>query len=137
MAEFSPTGARLHALIGDAVLDLPFHLVERLEHALADGVTPEMTPALIGHLRLMERGDAGDGMPWDEPGLPDGRSGELARVSRNLTALSALWRLLQAAYMARRHGGAGQGLGEDMEQALILAGRELADSAGVALHSRR
>jgi hypothetical protein len=42
MGVFSPPGTRLHALIGDAMLDLPVYLVERLiahlaaQHAVAD-----------------------------------------------------------------------------------------------------
>ena len=135
MAEFSPSGARLHALIGDAVLDIPFHLIERIEQALADGVMPDIQPALIAHLRMMDNGDGFNGVPWDEPGLPPDRSGQLARVSRNVRALGALMRLLQAAHLARLQGGEVHALGDEVEQALMVAGRELAQASGEVLEA--
>ena len=50
MGVFSPPGTRLHALIGDAMLDLPVYLVERLEQTLdAQGRAVAML-ALIAHL---------------------------------------------------------------------------------------
>ncbi|QNR96417.1 hypothetical protein ICJ04_12915 [Stenotrophomonas sp. 169] len=52
MGEFSPPGARLHALIGDAVLDIPRHLAERLETTLKAQGMGDPTPALMAHLTL-------------------------------------------------------------------------------------
>ena len=45
MAVFFPPSARLHDLIGDAVLDLPAHLVERLERALTEPRGADLVPA--------------------------------------------------------------------------------------------
>lgn len=137
MAAFSPPGARLHALIGDAVLDIPFHLVERLDAALADGGMPEPKPALIDFLDSMQRGDASDGEPWGEAGLPVDRCADLARVSRNLAALSAVMRLLHAVHRTRQQGDGRSSLDARVEQGLLLAGRELADSAVAVLDAGR
>ena len=134
---FSTPGARLHALIGDAVLDPPFHLLERLEQALADGGVPEATPALIGHLRLMQHGEDGPAVLWEEDGMRPGRRGELARAGRSLRALGTVMQLLHAAQQTRLHGGPGQELGDRMEDGLLLAGRELVQSMEDALGGGR
>ena len=50
MGVFSPPGTRLHALIGDAMLDIPVYLVERLEQTLDAQGRAVATLALIAHL---------------------------------------------------------------------------------------
>lgn len=137
MGAFSPPGARLHSLIGDALFDLPGHLVQRLEEKLTEHGMADPTPALIAHLTLMHHGEAADGALWDEPAIPLGRRGDLALVSRSLHGLSGILQILHAAQLARRHAGPEQHLGDHIEDALFHAGRELADAAAHALAGRR
>lgn len=137
MGVFSPPGARLTALIGDAVLDLPAHIVNRLEETLASQGMVDPTPALVAHLSLMHHGEAADGQLWQEAGLRAGRQGDLALASRSLKGLVGLLQILHAAHLTRRHAGPEQQLGDHLEDALFLAGRELAESAQDALHGRR
>lgn len=136
MGVFSPPGARLHALIGDAMLDLPSELVERLESRLEAHGMADPTPALVSHLTLMHYGESGDGTLWDEPGLRAGRRGDLALASRSLHGLTGILQILHAAQMTRRHAGPEQHLGDHLEEALFHAGRQLAETALNALHGR-
>lgn len=137
MGVFSPPGARLHALIGDAMLDLPSHLVERLERTLETHGMTDPTPALIAHLTLMHHGESADGTLWEEPALRPGRCGDLALASRSLHGLNGVLQILHAAHLSRRHAGPEQHLGEHLEDALFHAGRQLAETARDALHGQR
>jgi hypothetical protein len=137
MGAFSPPGARLNALIGDAVLDIPAHLVERLEKTLEAQGMQDPTPTLLAHLTLMHHGESADGTLWEEQGLGPGRCGDLAIASRSLQALHGVLQILHAAQRTRRHAGPEQQLGDHLEEALYFAGRQLAQTASDALHGRR
>lgn len=137
MGVFSPPGARLHALIGDAMLDLPAHLAERLEKTLEAQGMSDPTPALIAHLTLMHHGESADGSLWEEPGLSLGRCGDLALASRSLHGLQGILQILQAAHLTRQHAGPEQQLGAHLQDALFQAARQLAVAAQDALHARR
>jgi len=136
MGVFSPPGARLHSLIGDAMLDLPSHLVERLERTLEAHGMNDPTPALIAHLTLMHHGESTDGTRWETLGLSAVRCAELALASRSLHGLHGVLQILHAAHLTRLHAGPEQQLGDHLEDALFHAGRQLAETAADALHGR-
>ncbi len=137
MGQFSPPGARLHALIGDAVLDIPRDLVERLETTLKSQGMSDPTPALLSHLTLMHHGESADGTLWEEEGLGMGRCGDLALASRSLQGLHGILQILHAAHLTRQHAGPDQQLGDHLQGALLQAGRQLAQTACDAVHGRR
>lgn len=132
MACFHPNAERLHALIGDAVLDLPASVVTQLETLL---VQPRAT-SFMHQMARMNYPLAADGTVWDEPGATIERSEALAQVSRSLHGLGTVLALLAAGLMQRRDPGAEQ-LGDNVLQGLLAAGRELVESATDALHEGR
>ncbi|GAB3044703.1 hypothetical protein [Stenotrophomonas tumulicola] len=137
MGIFSPPGARLNALIGDAVLELPSHIVERLEQKLAELGMEDPTPALVAHLTLMHHDAGADSLPWQEAGLWPGHPDDLATLGHSVQGLDALLQILHAAHLTRRHAGPEQQLGDHLEGLLFLAASELVEDAMGALHGRR
>jgi len=135
MACFTPESPRLHALIGDAVLDLPAAIVLQLEQVLSHSRHEGMAAAFVERLARANYPLAADGTLWDEPGVPLERNETLAQVSRSLEGLATVLHLLTAALAHRSVGDAP--LGEHMLRGLLLSGRELVDSARDALHAGR
>jgi len=136
MACFTPDATRLTALIGDAVLELPTAIVRQLENVLIDAEQLSVGNKFMTHMTRMHYPMAADGSLWDEPGVPPERNETLAQVSRSLRGLGTVLHLLSAGITQQRDAGADQ-LGEHVLQGLLLAGRELVDSATDALHHGR
>jgi len=136
MARFTPDATRLHALIGDTVLDLPSNVVMQLENVLEHAQQQSAGNAFMTHMARMHYPTAADGSLWDEPGVSPERNETLAQVSRSLRGIGTVLHLLSAAVTQQRHAGAEQ-IGEHVLQGLLLAGRELVDSATDALHDGR
>jgi len=136
MTCFIPDAARLRALIGDAVLDLPADVVLRMEHALDQTAQDKAAAAFIARVARSNYPLAADGSLWDEPGVPMERNETLAQVSRSVQGLITVLQLLGAA-IAHRGEASHAPLGDHVVHGLLLAGRELADSASDALHASR
>ncbi|WMJ69647.1 hypothetical protein [Stenotrophomonas sp. 24(2023)] len=105
MSVLLPCYPRLHALIGDAVRELPTALAEKMEDALCDAAENAPTPAFFTVLDDHGRGHCADGEPWSELRLTPGRALDLARATRSLSGVSAVLAVLHAAHVAREDDG--------------------------------
>jgi len=134
MSRFLPDVAHLHALIGDAVLDVPAPVAQKLERALAQQALPAAAPNFVSHLLRVHHAVGGHGGLWEEPGVTVERNETLAQVSRNLRGLTTVLQLLSAAIVHNRHAANDEQIADHLLQGLVLAGCELTDSATEALH---
>lgn len=134
MACFTPDASRLRALIGDAILDIPAAVVVQLENVLCHAAQTGAAAAFVGRLARSNYPLAADGRLWDEPGVPMERNETLAQASRSVQGLITVLQLLSAGISHR--GDTSQApMGDHVVQGLLLAGRELAESASEALHA--
>jgi len=133
MACFTPNAEHLHALIGDAILDIPAPIVAKLEAVLAH----RSTSAFMEQMARTNYPLAASGTVWDEPGVSMERSEALAQVSRSLRGLGTVLAFVSAGITQRRDAAAAEQLSDDVLQGLLMAGRELVDSATDALHEGR
>jgi len=133
MSRFLPDVAHLHALIGDAVLEMPPHVAQQLERALAERALPP-SPNVVAHMARAHHPVGGHGGLWDEPGVSPERNETLAQVSRSLRGLTTVLQLLSATLAHNRTAADDAQLAPHVVDGLVAASRELTDSATDALH---
>ncbi|HAL22123.1 MAG TPA: hypothetical protein DCP40_05270 [Stenotrophomonas sp.] len=91
-----------------------------------DNPAPEFS-TVWGCLKGIRRGDAADGQPWPETGLPPGRQQALARTERAAVGLLTVAEILHAAERCRLTGTPAQHLDAGVVDGLFLALRGLAE----------
>lgn len=107
MPDLLPDYPRLHALLGDAVRDLPNALAEKLEDALSDAAESAPPSAFFTFLQGHGKGQRADGTPWSENRLTPGRAFDLALATRSASGITALTAMLHAAHVARENDDPG------------------------------
>jgi len=100
MSDLLPDYPRLHALLGDAVRDLPNALAEKMEDALSDAAESAPPSAFFTFLQGHSKGHRADGTPWAEIRLTPGRALDLALATRSASGITALTAMLHAAHVA-------------------------------------
>jgi len=138
MTDSSPAHDRLHALLGDALHDLPPRFVSRLERILAE--QPLEAPGSgrvvdITRGRQRARIDGGHGPEAWQP-LPLQRECA-ASISRKLAGLSTIVQILDAAHHCRDEERDSPVLGAHVVEGLLVAARELFDGVEQALGETR
>lgn len=129
MNDPSPAHTRLHALIGDAVHDLPPRFIRKLEHILADQTCVETTTDRVVNLfRHRNRASATDDKNEAHRPISVFHQNRAASISRKLAGLSAIVQILDAAHHCREGESSEPVLGTDMVEGLLAAGRELFDA---------
>lgn len=103
MPDLRPDYPRLHALLGDALRDLPDALAEKMEDALSDAAASSPPSAFFTHLLGHGRNLRADGQPWTETRLSPGRAFDLALATRCASGITALTAVLQASHVAREN----------------------------------
>lgn len=103
MSDLLPDYPRLHALLGDAVRDIPNALAEKMEDALSDAAESAPLSAFFAFLRGHGEGRCADGSPWVETRLTPGRVLDLALATRSASGITALTAVLHAAHIAREN----------------------------------
>lgn len=134
MATTTPPYTHLHAVIGDALAHLPPHLAERLEKALAAREEKGLPPLLQAQIGLA---GCADGSAWSEDQLSPERCEDLAMVSRQLRGLSAVMQVVHAIFELRRRSSTPLAFNDSLIPGLLVASRELVESAMDALHRCR
>jgi len=107
MPDLLPDYPRLHALLGDAVRDLPNVLAEKMEDALSDAAESAHPSAFLTFLQGHGKGHRADGTPWAENRLTPGRAFDLALATRSASGITALTAILHAAHVARENDDPG------------------------------
>ncbi len=138
MTDSSPAHDRLHALLGDALHDLPPRFVSRLERILAEqqSEAPGCDRVVdINRGRQRTRIDGGHSPQAWQPLTPQGA--HAAAISRKLAGLSTIVQILDAAHHCRDDNCHSPVLGAHMVEGLLMAGRELFDAVDQALGETR
>ena len=131
MPEHPLPGAKLHALIDRALLTLPPHLVHRLELQLVapaqayDDATPVLDRPLHPH--------ATSTRPAGEMQMTRTLRERTAMAGRKLRGIAAILEILQAEHSNRHDGACEPLLGVHLVDGLLVAARDLLDSAEAAL----
>ncbi|SMR80764.1 MULTISPECIES: hypothetical protein [Stenotrophomonas] len=107
MPDLLPDYPRLHALLGDAVRDLPNALAEKMEDALSDAAESVPPSAFFTFLQGHGKGHCADGKPWADTRLTPGRAFDLALATRSASGIAALIAMLHAAHIARENDDPG------------------------------
>lgn len=107
MPDLLPDYPRLHALLGDAVRDLPDALAEKMEDALCEAAESIPRSAFLTFLDRHGKQLRADGEPWAETRLTPGRAFDLALATRSASGITALSALLHAAHVARENDDPG------------------------------
>ncbi len=128
MLDFPSPGSRLHALIGSAIHRLPPHLVHTLELHLAE--PPQAYDAATPVLHSPLRHYAASADAAGETRASSRTLRERAAIAgRKLRGIAAILEILQAEH-SNRHDGAGEPLlGAHLMDGLLVAARDLLDSA--------
>lgn len=119
MSENPYLSPRLRALIGDAVLEMPPALIEKLEAIVAWQRTAYL------------RGEARADTLFDD--IPMRSS---VQIGRKLHCLGILLEFLHAAHLDQRDGSASPLLAEHVVEGLWVTCRDLAQSAALVLEAR-
>jgi len=136
MIDPSPARARLHALIGDAVHDLPPHFIRKLERILADQARVETTTDRVVNLfRHRNRAFASNDRHHEAKLAALSDRVQTASISRKLAGLSTIVQILDAAHHCRDDKSDEPVLGADMVEGLLVAGRELFDAVDEGMNS--
>lgn len=122
-----PDYPRLHALLGDAVRDLPNALAETMEDALCDAAESTPRPAFFSALESLRMPHCADGRAWTELRLSAARGQDLARATRTASGLAAVLSVLHAAHVAREEEGPATYPGSDVVDGLFRAGAALVE----------
>ncbi|HEL2979970.1 TPA: hypothetical protein UMB92_002844 [Stenotrophomonas maltophilia] len=103
MSDLLPDYPRLHALLGDAVRDLPNALAEKMEDALSDAAESIPPSAFFAFLDRYGKQRCADGQAWTEIRLTPARAFDLALATRSASGIAALSAVLHAAHVAREN----------------------------------
>ncbi len=129
MTDPSPVSARLYALIGDAIQDLPPLFINRLERILAaPGSMGTTTKRVVNLFREQNPASAADEQRSDGRPISVFHQTRAASISRRLAGLSAIVQVPEAAHHRREGESAEPVLGAHLVEGLLMAGRELFDS---------
>ena len=111
MSRHYPPAHRLHALVGDAVLDLPARAVEKLEALLADHPVLACLCDPVARAAWLFAASNRRGNPTVE--------------QRRLHGLAAILEILHAEHLSLHDGGSEPILGQELVEGLLVASREL------------
>lgn len=103
MSDLLPDYPRLHALLGDAVRDLPNALAEKMEDALSDAAESIPRSAFFAFLDRYGKQRRADGEAWTETRLTPARAFDFALATRSASGIAALSAVLHAAHVAREN----------------------------------
>ncbi|WP_182655919.1 hypothetical protein [Stenotrophomonas lacuserhaii] len=128
---------RLHALLGDRMLDFPPHFIERLERRLEEYETSRSRGESVVHLRLVANNVENALQNTPEQREESAYASRVAVPMRTLQGLACVLDLLHAAYTARINGITNSGISERHVEGLLLAGQALvSDAAQTAWRSQ-
>jgi len=127
MSQHPLSSARLRALLGDAIHDLPPYFIEELERKLEQYDRDHPAAARLSRLS-MEAGESIEyesGGSWTRPTIEE----TVCVPVRTLQGLDAILELLHAAHIGQRDGDIDAMLSDHLVEGLIVAGRALARSS--------
>jgi len=136
MEPHSPLAAkRLYALMGDKMLDVPPHFIERLERRLEAFETSRTHKHVVVPLRLVSDIEDDAALTGDDGGEEPQRAALIAVPIRTLQALASIFEILHAAHMGKQDVQSEGNVSSLMVEGLILSGRDLVRSAADAMWS--
>ncbi len=116
-------GARLYAVIGEAVHDLPPRFVSRLEGILK----AQEDAQYAGH-------PAVPSVSQQSGHINGGKRAHLMMIERKLSGLDAILEILHAAHIDAAEGADEPVIGEHLVEGLLVAGRDLLKTSRDALN---
>jgi len=119
------SGPRLHALLGDAMHDLPPGFTEKLERMLEENGTPLPATSRVVHLSSARKGKP------EQVAAPAGDGG--AHATGSLVGLAAVLGAMRNVRQEQRDGGVPWDVAEQMVDGLLMASQVLAAEAQDAL----